>query len=337
MKRYIAVDSGKNATKVAVYDEQAEKISVRKFRTKIGKGTFDDDDPGKNTFLMEYDGEVYKIGRGADADAELVTSKKTPTHKICTLYAIASVCSEDEIDEVSVTIGIPVKDYENVALRNEYRDYILPEGDITVTCKNSGDDAPVTKTFRIVYRCVRPETLGALFITDTVNTGTIAVIDIGHLNVNMTVYNNLDVDKEYSMTDTLGGNALVTGLSQKLSSNYTFINEKATADILMKSGEDRCLKPNRRNEQIEKDSRQMIDEYLLQHVNKILSHCKSAQWSVDYMSFIFIGGTSALLRKEIREIFGEEVTITERPEYANVIGFLRIMCGKLLGKEIKAD
>lgn len=335
MKRYIAVDSGKNATKVATYDPETKKVSLTKFRTKTGKGTFEDDDPGKNTFIMEYEGNIYKIGRGAESDAELVTSKKTPAHKLCTLYAIASVCSEDEIDEVSVTIGIPVKDYENVELRNEYRHYILPEGDITVTYKNNGEMQPVTKTFRIVNRFVRPETLGALFIGDKVNTGTVAVIDIGHLNVNQTVYNNLEVDNEYSMTDTFGGNALVSGLSQKLSSKYTYINEKTTADILMKTGEDRCLKPNRTNPQIEKESRELIDEYMLNHVKKILAHCESAQWSVDYMDFIFIGGTSYLLKNEIREVFGENVIIPEKPEYANVIGFLRIMCGKLLDIKIE--
>ena len=341
MKRYIAVDSGKSSTKVAELimngKNQDEVIEISKFRTRIGEGTFDDDNPGNNTFIMEYDGKTYKIGKNADSDAELDTSKKTLTHKICTLYAIANICSAKEVDEVYAAIGIPVKDWENVNIRNEYRSYILPEGEISVKYKKSGDGPIVEKTFKIAGRYVYPETLGALFIGNNINTGTVGVIDIGHLNVNQTIYNNIDVDKEYSMTDTLGGNALVTGLAQTLSAQFGFINPKQTADILLKQNENRCLMPKRLNEQnkdVPKKSKEVIDRFLKKHVEGILDHCKIAQWSVDYMDFIFIGGTSIILKKEIQEVFGDDVVIPENPEYANVIGFLRIMCGKSLGREI---
>lgn len=65
-------------------------------------------------YIVEYEGKVYKIGANADTDASLSTSKKDFTHKLCTLYAIASFCSENEVDEVKLAIGIPVKDYEMV-------------------------------------------------------------------------------------------------------------------------------------------------------------------------------------------------------------------------------
>ena len=55
---------------------------------------------------------------------------------------------------------------------------------------------------------------------------------------------------------------------------------------------------------------------------------------VDYMELYFIGGTSLLLADQIMEVFGKGIYIPHRPEFANCLGFLRVMCGKLLGIKI---
>lgn len=334
MERFIAVDSGKSATKMASFDRETNTITESKFMTKVGKGNFADDAIENNTYIMEYNGNVYKIGRGAASEAEAVTSKKSETHLLCTLYAIASICSENEVDEVHAAIGIPVKDFEDVDKRNDYKAYILPEGDITISYKPNSDSDVITKTFRIVSRHVYPETMGALFLTNEINTGTVAVIDIGHLNVNETVYNNVEVDNVYSLTDTLGGNNLVTGLAQELSSAFSLVDEKTVCRALMKTGSDRCLKPTKPNPEIETKSKEMIDEYTLNHVKAIRRLCDSKRWPVDFMDFIFIGGTSRLLKNEIYEVFGSDVLIPDKPEFANCRGFLRIMVAKTAKIEI---
>lgn len=334
MERFIAIDSGKSATKVASFDKQTNQISEFKFLTKVGKGNLSDDAIEKGTVVMEYNGNVYKIGRGATTEAEAITSKKTETHLLCTLFAIASICSEDEIDEVHAAIGIPVKDFEDVDKRNEYKNYILPDEELTVSYKPNSDSEIITKTFKIVSKHVYPETMGALFLTNEINTGTVAVIDIGHLNVNETVYNNVEVDQVYSLTDTLGGNNLVTGLAQELSSAFSLVDEKTVCRALTKTGDHRCLKPIRKNPEIEKKSKEIIDNYTLNHVKAIRRLCDLKRWPVDFMDFIFIGGTSILLKNEIYEVFGSDVVIPEKPEFANCIGFLRIMVAKVARIEI---
>lgn len=86
--------------------------------------------------------------------------------------------------------------------------------------------------------------------------------------------------------------------------------------------------------EIENSSRAIIDDYLHDHVTKILEHCKSAQWPVDYLDFVFIGGTTRLLKNEIYDVFGEQVVIPNDPVFANVCGFLKILCGKTMKIEI---
>ena len=327
-KRYLAIDSGKSNTKIAVYDAATKKVKTDVFRTKFEEGTFDDTDPGRFTSLVELDGNVYKVGRGASTEAELTSSKMTFVHKLCTLYAIARECSADEVDEVYAAIGIPVKDYQEVAIRNKYRDYILPTGEIKISYKVNGDAPVVTKRFKIVGRFVYPESFGAIFAKGVDPLSTVGVVDIGHLNVNMTMFNAGEPSYEYSVTTIKGANALVSGLAQKLSAAFSFINKAQTAELLSRKGAERCLKPMRANKQVEEESKAVVDKYLKDYVTSVLDDCRAAQWSVDYTQFVFIGGTMCMIDGEIKEIFGEEIIIPENSTFVNALGFLKAMCGR---------
>lgn len=336
MKRYIAVDSGKYATKVACYIPDSEKIEKFKFRTKISDGNFKDDAVETATMVVEYEGKTYKIGNGAVKEAELNTSKTSEIHKICTLTAIAMCVSKDEVDEVCVAAGIPVKEWENVEKRAEYKAYIFPEGEISLKIMDSQLN-PVTKTFKIVSRHVYPETMGALYLDNVVENSNdaVAIIDLGNLNVNGTYWNRRELDRQYSFTDELGGSILISGLSQELSAEFSRCDENYVAKVLKQPLEHRMLVPNRPNPEIEKRSKEMITDYLIDFVNLIKRRCDAKHWSLDFMTLVFIGGTSKILVNEIRDVFGEETVIPDDPEYANVVGFLRIMCGKVLHKMIQ--
>lgn len=332
MNRYLAVDSGKFATKLAVYNPEKEDTKTFQFRTKIGEGSFEDDSLERNTMIVEINGTTYKIGNGATIQAELETTKQSEIHKACTLTAIAMCTSNDEIDDVHVAIGIPVKEWEVVAKRNEYKMFMLPEGEITVAVKTKAEEKPIKKTFRIASRYVFPESMGTLYLDRMAEytDSTVAVIDIGNLNINCTVWNALELDKEYSLTDELGGNILISGLSQELSAEFGRCDEKTVAKALMQPLEERKLIPNRPNPDVENRSKEMIDKYLLEHVKLIRRRCDAKHWSLDFMKLMFIGGTSRLLKNEIIKVFGDEVYIPEKPEYANVVGFLRLLCAKTL-------
>lgn len=332
MERFIAVDSGKYATKVAVYDKEKESVKMFKLRTKIGAGNFKDDALEASTIIAEYNGKVYKVGNGALQEAELNTSKASEVHKICTLAAIAMCTSSNEVDEVHAAIGIPVKEWENVEKRLEYKNYILPDEEVCIKVMTKSGLDPVEKRFRIVSKHVYPESQGALFLKHVVpfNSGSVAVMDLGNLNINCTCWNNRELDRQYSLTDELGGNILISGLSQELSAAFSRCDENYVAKVLRLPKNERMLKPNRPNPEIEEESKKMINEYLLNHVKMIKRKCDAKRWSLDFMELVFIGGTSSLLKDEIHEIFGEEAYIPEHPEYANVAGFLRVMCAKLL-------
>lgn len=337
MERFIAIDSGKYATKIATYDDKEDKVVVGKFRTKISPGNFLDDALETSTVIAEYDGKIFKIGNGALQEAELNTSKASEIHKISVLTAIAMNVSDNEVDDVHAAIGIPVKEWENVEKRNEYKHYILPDEMVEMKIMLKSETEPITKRFRIVSKHVYPESQGALFLKSVApySNDTVGVIDIGNLNINGTCWTMRELDRQYSLTDELGGNILISGLSQELSAAFSRCDENYVAKVLKQPKDKRMLVPNRPNPEIESSSKALIDEYLINHIKQIKRRCDSKHWSLDFMTLVFIGGTSDLLVNEIKSVFGDDVIIPNKPEYANVAGFLRVMCSKILNKVIE--
>ena len=331
MDRYIAVDSGKSATKVAVFSPETKETRKFSFYTRMSEGFFEDDAIESATFIAQVEGKTYKIGKGARLQANLETSKIADIHKVCTLSAIAMCVDADSVDTVHVAIGIPVKEFDNVQRRNEYRNFILPDGEVEVVMKSKNDEEPRKIRFKIATKMVCPESSGILYLNPAKFKNAItAVLDIGNLNVNGTYWSGFDYDSEYSLTGELGASILIQNLAQELSARFSRCDEKLVGNILRKPAGERKLVPTKPNPELEKESAQVIKQCLLEHVQQIRRLCDGKHWSLDYMEVVFVGGTSKILRDEIYEVFGKEVYIADDPEYANVVGFLTKLCSRTL-------
>ena len=337
MDRYLAVDCGKFGTKLAVYNQKTDKILKLQFRTMLDKGNFLDDALERNTFIAEYEGKVYKIGNGATREATLETTKMSEIHKISTLCAIAIAVQDG--DDVHVAIGCPIKDYEVVEKRVEYKDYILPEGKVTIKIKTKSDKEPETKTFNIVSRYVYPESAGVLYLDmKRYAEKTCGIIDIGGLNTNGTQYDDFEPSHKYSFTNEFGGSNLVSGLSQELTSEFkTRCSEDYVRRVIRLPLENRKLVPNRPNPEIEAKSAEIINDYMLNYVKEIKRSCDAKNWPLDFLDLTFIGGTTRILENEIKQVFGDKIFIPNNSEYANVVGFLRRLCAKELGITISIE
>lgn len=323
MKKYIAVDSGKFATKVSVANEKLDGSSEYKFRTRMGAGSFDDDAVEAGTYVASIDGNVLKIGNGAPKDADLETSKKTEIHRMSALLALALAASPDGKDEFYAAAGMPVGPYRNVEERKEYKEYILPAGKHKV--EYMGQDGKVNKKeFIVAKQFVYPESAGGLYLDMQANKDAAAVIDIGNVNVNATYFQNFEPDYECSGTSELGGQILISGVAAGLSSRFSSrVDERLASRTLKLPKDQRYLHPVRTGTGIEEASAAYISEYLVTHVKEIKRMCDSLRWPLDYLNLTFIGGTSELLKEELRQVFGDTITIPDKPEYVNARGFLR--------------
>lgn len=327
MRRFVAVDAGKSDTKIGTYD--GKKTNIYGFVTKIGEGYFEDDALERNTFIAEINGNVYKIGQGADTEAELETSKQTEIHKMCVLSAIAMCCSDDEEDEVSVAIGVPISTYYSVPMRNEYREYMLTEEAYEIKLKMRSDGPIKTKRFKVVNKLVYPEGSGGLFVDGAIEyaDNTVGVLDLGWLNNNLSVYRSGEPDKPMTKTNELGGSRLVRGLAAELSSHYTRIDARSVTEILALPSEFRCL--DSEDETIRESSNRFIHDYILRYVKEIKRDMDEKGWPLDYMKLIAIGGSSLMIESELKEVFGERIFIPNKAQFANVVGFLRMLYAKV--------
>lgn len=341
MIRYVAVDPGKFGTKFAEFDTKTMKVSKYCLRSKISEGDFRDDAIEKNTFVVEIDGQVFKVGNGARGDgASLDTNKRDEMHKHFILTALALLASSDEKDEMHVAIGMPAKDWSVVSKRMDYKDFMLPEGDISIAIKKKGDEDSKKKTFTINTRYVYPESIGALFMDETMadisDMSITGVIDLGNLNLNATLWQGTEPVHDKSAVAELGGAILIQELSQELSANITTCDEMIVANILKMPPEERCL-PNSGvldAEQIE-ESKQIIKRVLKSHAEKVMRCCRARGWSLDVTKIIAIGGTSKDIETELKEVF-KNITVLSNSQYCNVLGYLRLMCSRKneLGKII---
>lgn len=330
MGKFIAVDCGKYETKVAVCDSKTSHYKEFKFRTRMdGLGRFDDDMLGRGTYVAQIDGAApVRIGADATTETSKVSSKQDDMHRSATLLAIALCVNENEKEDVTVAIGIPYSICSDVESRNRYKDFILPHGvEHTVKVKKSATAEPVTVTFTVAKRYVYPESIGAMYEFPEYFQDVAGIIDMGNVNRGGTYINTKSISHGFSFTAEGGGNDLITSLADKLS---VAMNGRVTYDlvakVLKKPYEERHLNSKTGDKTAQEKSKKIIDEHLLDYVKEMKMLCDQKTWPLDFMNVIAIGGTSSLLERELKEVFGSSIIIPKDAEMINARGFLNKMC-----------
>ena len=332
MKKFVAVDTGKFATKVAVYDEKANITRKFAIRTAHCDGDFRDDAIEDNTVIIQIgDGPVYKVGNGARGiGAELTTEKKLEVHRICAITALASCANKSGEDEFYVATLLPAKDWRG-SKREISR--LLPEGKVTVNFKSSSASSVDEKTFTIKQKFVFTESEGALFMEETIGSVTpnslIGLLDIGNFNLNATVWQGKDFVQDMSSTADLGGSLLIQEIAQEISTNVTSCNDRVASTIL-KTGK----LPDGVNVSKEQEEAifRIVSKAKKLWAEKVKRVCHGRNWSLELMSIIAIGGTAKDIESELKATFGENLTVIGSTENVNALGALRMMCARLLDK-----
>lgn len=335
MEKFVAIDSGKYATKVAEYNKAKKTVKKVSIRTAYCPGDFRDDAIEKSTVIMSascFGDEVYKVGNGARGiGAELTTDKMLDVHRICAMTALTAVASSKEVDDITVAVLLPAKDWAEVSKREDFREYIVPTGEIKAKIKGTSASSVTEKTFNVKKVYVFPESQGALFMDETIGdvttTSVIGVLDDGNLNLNATLWQGIDLVQDKSSTSELGGSILIQEIAQEISTHVTTCDEMVAA-ILLK---EKAL-PSGMNITAEQEAEifKIIDRVKYQHAERIKKVCHGRGWALDLIKIVAIGGTSKDLEPELKQIFGNNIIVLKNAEFVNVLGALRIMCSKEL-------
>lgn len=306
----IVVDSGKFATKAISLSESGETERLT-FRTKMSE-TEESITNASETYAVEMNGQRYLLGKLAN-ESDWETSKANDLHRLAIYTAIHHFIEDG--DDVVLAVGCPLSVYTKRKHREEYEDYMQGKEPVTITV--NGD----TKTFNIKDVHALPETSGYLFKNATkYKDKMFAIIDIGGLNANCCQYNGNDIIHESDITVNEGMNTLFNTIRNA-------INKEFSANITLIQVE-QFMKADRDERYIRKDkanSNKLIQKLTLQHVRNIHNTLKQNGWDTDNMEFIFVGGGSLVLDEEIREVFGDDVVISESAVWDNAEGFAKLL------------
>ena len=322
MNRFISVDCGKADTKTSVLLTLGNSIARSSFPTRViekpNKSCLESvNGTGETGFIVEYDGRVFAVGDIANSDDSFTSnqnSKNDITHKIATLVAISRSVNND--DAVKVVIGCPIELYSNTTNREKYLNSILPSGRIDITVNG------ISKHFTIIKKLVLPESLGILYSNRGLfEDKLVGIIDIGGLNVNAAIIDNLRLVSNSCFTEKLGRRAIENEIRQYANDTYesSFSTTEINAFIRQGYITDN-FDPAREN-----TSRQFIDKSLGNHVVNIVRACSKHGWNLRNMNLVFIGGGSILLKDKIMSAF-PNATVVENAAFANSDGFLINLC-----------
>lgn len=304
----LAVDSGKYATKACIERNQGS-ISTMKFLTRMDEGKENLGD--LDSYSVLFEGKKYLVGRQATS-WDPSRSKKSDIHRVSTYTAIGNLVANG--DHVNIGIGCPLSIYMNPKSRKAYKEFIVPHGkQVSITINRKPTSFTIKRSF------VFPESSGAVYLnSEEYGNDTIGVIDIGGLNANCCIYENMipkaDVNSMFTLDE--GGHILTNRIKAELESGCDI----QLNDILM----NKILRDGFIHSNPEKSS-SIISKCKEEHVLRILNECKKNGWPIENMKIVFIGGTSSLLSKEIEKIFPwTDLSISDSyGDYVNAQGFLK--------------
>ena len=308
MNRTIAVDTGKFATKALMRRTDGTERFLS-FRTKMQE-TRKTEVKGKS-FIVEYKNKRYLLGE----QAEVISSKTTKAeemHRIATYTTLAQLA--DSGDNIVVVLGCPLSVYENAESKRQYKEYMFPERQIHIKVNDT------TKHLNITSVIVLPESSGVIYLEQELcEKAVVGIIDIGGLNVNCCVYNKTVPVLPTLYTDNLGSNVLLQELKNALAIKYNEdIPDWMMEDVLTQG----YLTDNMSLDGVRVGSREFIREFKQNHIHKIIQKCEANHWNLRTTRLIFSGGTSELLKEEIKTLL-PGATILAEPAKANVRGFLK--------------
>lgn len=217
-------------------------------------------------------------------------------------------------DTVKIAIGCPLSVYVDKQAREEYLNYILPQGRVNITV--DGEE----KYFYITFRVCFAESLGAVFLyPEKFKDAVVGVVDIGGLNINCAYFDNGKLVVDSCFTDKFGKLHIARKLRSVLNQKFDAQFAEFEVERIMMNG----YVTN-----AEEESKPIIERALSDDLVEIENACKNNGWNIRFCSLIFIGGTSQILRGQIKEKF-PNAFIPDDSGFANAEGFMRALCMQL--------
>lgn len=306
LKNFIGIDPGKFRLK-AVTKENGKWVyfDLRSKLTKNPKNILMGDN-----YLITYKDDTYLVGEGGK-DYSLETDKEGVQHKLCTYLAINQLINELP---AHVVVGCPFKHFKNLDKRQSYQDYICDEG--IMTFKVNDEEALINIQEVVAF----PECAGIMHSEDEDDFAnkTRAIIDIGGLNINGCIFENMNVVEGSDFTENLGSMILMDKIKSELNREFYEINlQDYDVPDVIKYG----LYINGKRV---KDADNTIQKVIEEHFSLILKEMKKKNWSTRTLKITAGGGGSLDIGEEILKKYMPQIQLAKDPVWGNAKGFYEV-------------
>ncbi|MTI48248.1 MAG: ParM/StbA family protein [Firmicutes bacterium] len=310
--KVLSVDPGKKYNKYATIDKNGE-IKVDSFPTRYTKLTElnNVDIVGKDSFLVEYNGEKLIVGAQGELDSLDKRTKMTELHKLATLTAITQMLKDFDEDEIILINNIPGSTYKSSKAVEQYTDYYTQDEEISIEVDGK------SYNFRIKEVEFLPEGAGFYFRYPELCIGTICVIDIGGYNIGLTAIKDGAIMRYITLD--FGGTTLENQVITKLEAKLDGGVDKNKIGDYIKDGYVKHY-----GVEVE-GTRELIKGVKFEYISSFIKASAEKQVHFkDMDKLYFIGGNSLQIENEIMEhnLISKISQVMKDAKYINVIGNL---------------
>lgn len=309
----LSVDAGKDSTKY-IFKNNFGIMERGIFKTKVQKSYDLGVDIEKNSFLVDYNNQQYLVGQMVnDNKVNYELSKKSIDHKICIYIVAAKVAKKTGNNRFKIAIGAPLSTYKNLKAKNEYREFILDNGHITI--RINGEEFE----FYIDDVIVLPESIGPIYnnMNDFRNRTTI--FDIGGLNCNMSRFTSLIPDTSTMLVANKGVNILKSKIADRLSQKFGIMIYKSDVEEILK---DKILYIGGKAQE---ESKALIKNLMEEHLEDIIRFAKQNELDIFSNGKIVFSGGGSLLLKEVIQSMYPNAQIATDAQFSNALAFYKVL------------
>lgn len=314
-KKLIAIDCGKAKTKVMVGIPGSTEVSTDTFDS-----TYREPDSesaiNEGRIQIESLGIDAIIGHKKGSRTSAANSKADEKQKAILYYAIARNVNDG--DFVDLVITIPISEYFDNDSFEKHMDMFCTE-DSKLTLRIDG----ISKTITINSCNLRPECAGIVKNRpELFKDQDVILFDIGGLNCNTIAVEDGVANEDMRITlNKVGSLEIREDLKQELAANGIVVKETLLNDIMQK----KCYETD--DEEKKKKSAEVVQKVYDKAVQYIVDDLSGREWAtMENFDYIFIGGTSDLLRDNIlrNPKFAGKTTIlrTDEARWATVTAAL---------------
>jgi hypothetical protein len=257
------------------------------------------------TDIMEYKGERYKIGVGTD-DIDMNKTKKQ-IHKICALAALHRMIESDNIVVARIAVAMPLSNYKNKQMREEYKEYLV-NPQINTVRYNS-----IEKTIIIKDAIVFAQGGAALYAepskTHEYKNSLIGILDWGGLTVNGFIAENMMPISESMFTINLGTIILYNRIKTALNENFGLNVQDYEVPYILK--------------ETPTEMKNIIENVQMQIIDELISEMRRKNWSIETIRKVGVGG-GFLVLGEMANRSIPKLEVLQDPVYANVKGLYNV-------------